>query len=100
MKKTETEKKNTEKKNTGKETTKKETTVKEAADGAEKLSVEEIFERLEETIGQLESGDLTLEASLKAYEQGMRYIRLCNGEITQAEKKVLVIRENGETDEF
>lgn len=66
----------------------------------EKLSIEETFAKLEETITQLEKDDISLEDSLKAYEQGMEYIKSCNEAIDKAEKKVLVIRENGELDEF
>lgn len=66
----------------------------------ENMSIEETFAKLEETITQLEKEDISLEESLKAYEQGMEYIKSCNEAIDKAEKKVLVIRENGELDEF
>lgn len=66
----------------------------------EKMSIEETFAKLEDTITQLEKDDISLEDSLKAYEQGMEYIKSCNEAIDKAEKKVLVIRENGELDEF
>ncbi len=66
----------------------------------ENLSIEEAFAKLDETILRLEAEDITLEDSLNAYEQGMEYIRSCNEAIDRAEKKVLVIRENGELDEF
>lgn len=66
----------------------------------ENMSIEETFAKLEETITQLEKEDISLEDSLKAYEQGMEYIKSCNEVIDKAEKKVMVIRENGELDEF
>lgn len=66
----------------------------------ENMSIEETFAKLEETITQLEKEDISLEDSLKAYEQGMEYIKSCNEAIDKAEKKVMVIRENGELDEF
>ena len=65
-----------------------------------KMTIEEAFTKLDETIVKLESEDISLEDSLKAYEQGMQYIKCCNEAIDRAEKKVLVIRENGELDEF
>lgn len=74
--------------------------IEEKENEVESLSIEEAFKKLDETILQLESEDITLEDSLKAYEQGMAYIRSCNEAIDRAEKKVLVIRENGELDEF
>ncbi|MBP3420978.1 MAG: exodeoxyribonuclease VII small subunit [Lachnospiraceae bacterium] len=64
------------------------------------MTIEETFAKLEETIAQMETEDISLEDSLKAYEQGMEYIKSCNEAIDKAEKKVLVIRENGELDEF
>lgn len=64
------------------------------------LTIEEVFLCLDETIKRLESDDISLEDSLKAYEEGMAYIRSCNKAIDKAEKKVMVIRENGELDEF
>lgn len=64
------------------------------------MTIEETFAKLEETIAQMETEDISLENSLKAYEQGMEYIKSCNEAIDKAEKKVLVIRENGELDEF
>jgi exodeoxyribonuclease VII small subunit len=66
----------------------------------ENLTIEEAFVKLEETIARLESQDSTLEESIEAYEEGMQYIKACNEAISQAEKKVLIVRENGELDEF
>ena len=60
------------------------------------ITIEEAFAKLDETIAKLEDETMTLEDSLKAYEQGMQYIKSCNEAIDRAEKKVLVIRENGE----
>ena len=34
------------------------------------------------------------------YEEGMKYIKSCHEAITSVEKKVMLIRENGETDEL
>lgn len=64
------------------------------------LTIEETFERLEEAVGQLESGDIALEKALEVYEQGMKYVKSCNDAIDRVEKKVMIIRENGELDEF
>lgn len=87
-----------------KKTTENQTTENQAAVGTDEnsvnITIEEAFAKLDETIAQLESEDITLEDSLKAYGQGMQYIKSCNEAIDRAEKKVLVIRENGELDEF
>lgn len=74
--------------------------VKNTEKEAEGLTIEETFDRLDETISQLEVGDIPLEEALEAYEQGMKYIKSCNDAIDRVEKKVMIIRENGELDEF
>ncbi len=60
---------------------------------AKKLTLEESFDTLEELIEQLQSGDLTLEASFQKYEEGMKMIKNCNEAIDKVEKKLVVIQE-------
>lgn len=60
-----------------------------------KLTLEESFEQLDDIIGQLQSGDMTLEASFKKYEEGMKLIKNCNDAIDKVEKKLIVL-EDGE----
>ena len=64
------------------------------------LTLEEYFETLEEMIHKLEDKETGLEESFSLYEQGMKLLKKCNDQIDQVEKKVLVINQNGETDEF
>lgn len=66
----------------------------------QELSLEEAFERIEETIGRLEEEDITLEASFRAYQEGMELLKYCNEKIDRVEKQVLKINEDGELDEF
>ena len=65
-----------------------------------KQNVDEMFQKIEEQIELLERDDIPLEESLSAYEEGMKYIKSCHEAITAVEKKVMLIRENGETDEL
>ena len=60
-----------------------------------KLTLEESFEQLDDIIGQLQDGDMTLEASFKKYEEGMKLIKNCNDAIDKVEKKLIVL-ENGD----
>jgi exodeoxyribonuclease VII small subunit len=62
---------------------------------AKKVSLEESFEQLEDIIGQLQKGDMTLEDSFKKYEEGMKLIKNCSNSIDRVEKKLIVL-ENGE----
>lgn len=69
--------------------------------GEEKeISLEEAFARLQETIGNLEKDDITLEQSFQEYQKGMLLVKKCNEIIDKVEKKVLVLNEDGGTDEF
>jgi exodeoxyribonuclease VII small subunit len=59
---------------------------------------EEAMERLEQIVESLEGGDLTLEESLKIFEQGMNLIRFCSKKLEEAEQKVtLLVKESGGT---
>lgn len=55
------------------------------------------FERslaeLESIVQQLESSDLSLEASLKAFEQGVVLTRSCQQALSQAEQRVQLLTE-------
>ena len=64
------------------------------------LTLEEAFERLEETIEKLQAEDITLEDSFKEYKQGMEILKYCSDKIDRVEKKVLKIEGNGELNEF
>lgn len=67
---------------------------------AMELTLEQTFERLEDTIGKLQQEDISLEESFRLYKEGMRLIRSCNDKIDSVEKEVLKLNENGELDEF
>ncbi len=69
--------------------------------GEEKeISLEEAFTRLQETIENLEKDDITLEQSFQEYQKGMLLVKKCNEIIDKVEKKVLVLNDDGGTDEF
>lgn len=63
------------------------------------ITLEENFTKLEETIAQLESEDISLEDAFQAYSKGMALLKTCNEQIDQVEKKVLILSENGEEHE-
>lgn len=58
------------------------------------------LDRLEALVGQLESGELSLEASLAAFEQGVRLTRDAQQRLDEAELKVraLIERPDGSLD--
>ncbi len=66
----------------------------------ESFNLEEAFLKLEETVETLERDDISLEASFQEYQKGMELLKKCSETIDKVEKKVLILNENGETDEF
>ena len=65
-----------------------------------KENLQEMFKDLEELIGKMENEEITLEQTFDLYNNGMELLKKCNLSIDEVEKKVLVLDENGETDEF
>jgi exodeoxyribonuclease VII small subunit len=64
------------------------------------LTVEEAFEKLDDTIREMESEDVTLERSFALYKDGMELVEQLSAKIDTVEKKVLKLSKDGETDEF
>jgi exodeoxyribonuclease VII small subunit len=65
-----------------------------------KENLEEMFRNLEELIGKMENEEITLEQTFDLYNKGMELLKKCSLSIDEVEKKVLVLDQNGETDEF
>jgi len=55
------------------------------------MSFEEAMRALEAVVGQLESGDVELEASIKLYERGAALKKRCEEKLKEAEEKVAAI---------
>ena len=64
------------------------------------LGFEQALAGLEQQVQRLESGDLSLEAALAAFEQGVQLTRQCQQALDQAEQKVqlLLARADGRVD--
>ncbi|MFT7129912.1 MAG: exodeoxyribonuclease VII small subunit [Gammaproteobacteria bacterium] len=61
------------------------------------IDFEQALDQLEELVEDMENGDLTLEESLKAFEEGIKLTRECQTALSEAEQKVqMLIEENGE----
>ena len=52
---------------------------------------EDAIAKLEEIVRRLEAGDLSLEDSLKAFEEGMRLTKVCNDRLESAQKKIEIL---------
>ena len=62
----------------------------------QELTYEEAYQRLEQILVQLESGDLPLEESLELYEQGATLAAVCSRILDDAELRVQQWQPNGE----
>ena len=52
--------------------------------------------QLEVLVSKMESGDLSLEESLKAFEKGVNLTRFCQDQLQKAELKVQELNSKGE----
>ena len=58
---------------------------------------EESLSKLESLVEKMEAGDLSLEDSLKTFEEGIKLTRECQQALKQAEQKVnLLIEQSGQ----
>ena len=59
------------------------------------ISFEAAMVRLEEIVKALEDGKAPLDASLALFEEGVKLVALCKGQLDTAEQKVKILLENG-----
>jgi exodeoxyribonuclease VII small subunit len=55
------------------------------------LDFEQALSELEAIVDRMEQGELSLDASLQAYEDGVKYVRECQSFLDQAEQKIQLI---------
>lgn len=61
-----------------------------------KKTFEDALKKLDEITHDLESGDLSLEASLKKFEEGIQLARFCNSKLDECQQRVsLLLEKNG-----
>ncbi len=55
------------------------------------------LKKLEDAVNRLESGELSLDDSLKVFEEGVRHAAICSRKLNEAQKKVelLLKRKDG-----
>ena len=62
---------------------------------AGEFKFEESLKRLEKIVEELEGGSLTLEISLKRYEEGVRLAQQLSKRLEQAQRRVEILMKNG-----
>jgi len=66
----------------------------------ETISLEERFENIEDIIGQMETGDVSLDMSFELYKNGLEEIKAANAMLDEMEKAMLILNEDGSLEEF
>lgn len=61
----------------------------------ENTTFETAYAELEAIVGQLDSGELTLEQSVTLYERGRKLAAFCQNLLDQAELRVSQLEDNG-----
>ena len=61
------------------------------------VNFEASLQKLEKIIEKLEDGDISLEESVKSFEEGVGLVKECQKQLTQAELKVKKLLDNGDT---
>lgn len=62
----------------------------------EPIDFEAALAELEELVSRMESGTLSLEASLEAFERGIKLTRDCQAALRQAELRVKALTQDGD----
>lgn len=71
---------------------------KTAKQNEEAVDFEQSLKSLEEIVRKMEQGELTLEDSLEAFEEGVRLTRNCQTALQKAEQKVNILVKNSDGD--
>jgi exodeoxyribonuclease VII small subunit len=72
----------------------------EEDDNADEVKFEAALEELESLVAQMESGNLSLDESLKAFERGIILTRQCSSALKEAELKVQTLTQDGNLVDF
>ena len=64
------------------------------------MTIEQKFELLEQLVSKLENEKLSLEESIKVYEEAMKLSKDLSLELNEVTKKVMLIQEEGNIEEF
>lgn len=64
------------------------------------MTLEEKMKMVSDIAEKLEEDDITLESSFTLYESGVKMLKEINDEIDTVEKKMQILNEQGELEEF
>ena len=61
------------------------------------VNFESSLKKLEQIVAKLEDGDISLEDSVKSFEEGISLVKECQKQLSSAELKVKKLLESGDT---
>ncbi len=61
---------------------------------AKKQTFEQAMEKLEQIVQDLESGDPSLDAAIKNFEDGIKLSKFCSEKLNEMEKRITVLMKN------
>lgn len=67
------------------------------AENHEKLTFEQALQRLEHVVGQLETGELSLDQALTLFQEGVALARHCDAHLNDAEARIEKLIADGTT---
>ena len=59
------------------------------------MDFEKAMEKLEKIVSELEEGEISLDMSLKKYEEGIKLVRFCQKKLDEAKQKVELLMKDG-----
>ena len=65
---------------------------------AKSPSLEDTFDKLEDILGQMESGELTMNESFKKYKEGIELVKKCSLMIDKVEKEMIIINDEKDSE--
>ena len=60
------------------------------------INFEEAIKKLESEVKRLESGNMSLDESIDAFESAIKLVKICNDKLENAERKVRILTENAD----
>ena len=68
---------------------------------SEKMTYEEALAKLNDTVNKLNSGKVSLDESIKLYQEGISLAAFCDKKLKEVEQKIMLVnKENGFTEEI
>ncbi len=65
---------------------------------AKSPSLEDTFDKLEDILGQMESGELAMNESFKKYKEGIELVKKCSLMIDKVEKEMIIINDDKDSE--